>query len=94
MPCIARSLSHICFDTKPRLMNKTEQMTRDEIRTITKVPEPTLRRLPWYLAFVKLLRGKGETVISSTQISKEINVDSSQVAKDLSFVNATKLMPW
>ena len=64
-------------------------MTRDEIRTMTKVPEPTLRRLPWYLAFVKLLRGKGETVISSTQISKEINVDSSQVAKDLSFVNVT-----
>ena len=42
-----------------------------------------------YLAFVKLLRGKGEAVISSTQISKEINVDSSQVAKDLSFVNVT-----
>ncbi|MDH6357571.1 redox-sensing transcriptional repressor Rex [Parabacteroides sp. PF5-9] len=51
-----------------------------------KVPEPTLRRLPWYLAFVKLLKGKGETFVSSTQISKEISVDSSQVAKDLSFV--------
>lgn len=52
-----------------------------------KVPEPTLRRLPWYLAFVKLLKGKGEIYVSSTQIAKEINVDASQVAKDLSFVN-------
>ena len=52
-----------------------------------KVPEPTLRRLPWYLAFVKLMKGKGEAFISSTQIAKEINVDPSQVAKDLSFVN-------
>lgn len=52
-----------------------------------KVPEPTLRRLPWYLAFVKLLKGKGEIYVSSTQIAKEISVDASQVAKDLSFVN-------
>ena len=33
------------------------------------------------------MKGKGETFISSTQIAKEINVDPSQVAKDLSFVN-------
>ena len=51
------------------------------------VPEPTLRRLPWYLAFIKILKGKGEISVSSTQIAKEISVDPSQVAKDLSFVN-------
>ena len=51
------------------------------------VPEPTLRRLPWYLAFVKLLKLRGESHVSSTQIAKEISVDSSKVAKDLSFVN-------
>ncbi|MCD7930987.1 MAG: redox-sensing transcriptional repressor Rex [Tannerellaceae bacterium] len=62
-------------------------MDKDNIKEIWKVPEPTLRRLPWYLAFVKLLKGKGETFVSSTQIAKEINVDASQVAKDLSFVN-------
>lgn len=55
-------------------------------KPVWKLPEPTLRRLPWYLAFVKLLKGKGETFVSSTQIAKEINVDSSQVAKDLSYV--------
>ena len=52
-----------------------------------KVPEPTLRRLPWYLFNVKLLRKKGERFVSSTQISKEINIDASQIAKDLSYVN-------
>ena len=52
-----------------------------------KVPEPTLRRLPWYLSNVKLLKKQGERFVSSTQISKEINVDASQIAKDLSYVN-------
>ena len=52
-----------------------------------KVPEPTLRRLPWYLSNVKLLQQKGERFVSSTQISKEINIDASQIAKDLSYVN-------
>ena len=47
----------------------------------------TLRRLPWYLSNVKLLRKRGERFVSSTQISKEINIDASQIAKDLSYVN-------
>ena len=51
-----------------------------------KVPEPTLRRLPWYLSNAKLMRDRGETYVSSTQISKQINIDASQVAKDLSYV--------
>jgi len=61
----------------------------DLMKQIWKVPEPTLRRLPWYLAFIKLLKGKGESFVSSTQIAKEINVDSSQVAKDLSYVKVS-----
>ena len=56
-------------------------------KEIVKVPEPTLRRLPWYLSNVKLLKKKGERYVSSTQISKEINIDASQIAKDLSYVN-------
>ncbi len=54
-----------------------------------KVPEPALRRLPWYLAYLKLLKTKGESIVSSTQIAKEISVDPSQVAKDLSYVNVS-----
>ena len=52
-----------------------------------KVPEPTLRRLPWFLSNIKLMKEKGEQYVSSTQISKEINIDASQIAKDLSYVN-------
>lgn len=52
-----------------------------------KIPEPALRRLPWYLAYAKLEKAKGEFFLSSTQIAKDLAVDSSQVAKDLSFVN-------
>ncbi|MBQ8501139.1 MAG: redox-sensing transcriptional repressor Rex [Bacteroides sp.] len=58
-------------------------------KDIVKVPEPTLRRLPWYLSNVKLLKQRGERYVSSTQISKETNIDASQIAKDLSFVRIT-----
>ncbi len=51
------------------------------------IPEPALRRLPWYLAYVKLLKNQGESYVSSTQIAKKINVSPTQIAKDLSYVN-------
>lgn len=53
------------------------------------IPEPTLRRLPWYLAYLKLESGKGESHVSSTQISRAINVGASQIAKDLSMINVS-----
>ncbi|MDR1456335.1 MAG: redox-sensing transcriptional repressor Rex [Tannerella sp.] len=62
-------------------------MTREDSKLSGKIPEPALRRLPWYLAYVKLLKGYGESFVSSTRIAKEMNVDASQVAKDLSYVN-------
>lgn len=62
-------------------------MTTRIRKSTDKIPEPTLRRLPWYLSNAKLLREKGEKYVSSTQISKEINIDASQIAKDLSYVN-------
>jgi redox-sensing transcriptional repressor len=55
-----------------------------EFRTI---PEPTLRRLPWYLAYLKMEADLGADFVSSTQISRAINVSASQIAKDLSLVN-------
>ena len=51
------------------------------------LPEPSLRRLPWYLAHVKLLMNSGVEFVSSTQIASATNVDSSQVAKDLSLLD-------
>lgn len=62
-------------------------MEEDRSNIHIKVPEPSLRRLPWYLAYAKLLRERGEEYVSSTQIAKEINVDASQIAKDFSFIN-------
>lgn len=52
-----------------------------------KVPEPTLRRLPWYLSVCRLLKTQGEVYVSSTRLSKETNIVASQIAKDLSCVN-------
>ncbi len=57
----------------------------NENRTI--LPEPTIRRLPWYLSYVRMLNHLHVEYVSSTQISKELNVQSSQIAKDLSFLN-------
>ncbi len=51
------------------------------------LPEPTLRRLPWYLAYIEILKGTGVSTVSTTRISRALNVDSSQIAKDLSFLN-------
>lgn len=64
-------------------------MSEDKPKLQIKTPEPTLRRLPWYLAFVKILRDNDATVVSSTQIANAIGIDASQVAKDLSYVNIT-----
>ncbi len=57
----------------------------NENRTI--LPEPTIRRLPWYLSYVRMLDNMHVEYVSSTQISNELNVQSSQIAKDLSFLN-------
>ena len=57
------------------------------ISNIEKVPEPTLRRLPWYLSVCRLLKSRGEQYVSSTRLSKETNIVASQIAKDLSCVN-------
>ena len=53
----------------------------------SRIPEPALRRLPWYLSYIKLLKKQDYTHVSSTQIAKKINVSASQIAKDLSFVD-------
>lgn len=62
-------------------------MSQSPRNIITVPPEPTLRRLPWYLAYVTQLREGGIEYVSSTQIAKALNVDASQIVKDLSFLN-------
>ena len=57
------------------------------LKTTDKVPEPTLRRLPWYLSNARLMKERGERYASSTQLSRQLGMDASQIAKDLSYVN-------
>ena len=64
-------------------------MEPNKISDLQNIPEPTLRRLPWYLAYLKLEADKGESFVSSTQISRAIGVSASQIAKDLSLVNVS-----
>ncbi len=65
-------------------MDKTSDIRSTPTRAL---PEPTLRRLPWYLAFVSMLKMQGVEHVSSTAISRKLNVDASQIAKDLSFLS-------
>lgn len=51
------------------------------------LPEPTLRRMPWYLAYLDILKATGAKTVSTTRISRALNVDSSQISKDLSFLS-------
>ncbi len=60
-------------------------MTQDDRHPY--VPEPAIGRLPWYLACVSKMRADGVEYASSTAISHQLNVDASQIAKDLSYLN-------
>lgn len=62
------------MDNKP-----SQQSVRPQL------PEPTLRRLPWYLAYVTMLP-PDEEYVSSTRLSRDLGVDASRIAKDLSFL--------
>ncbi|MFA8433652.1 MAG: redox-sensing transcriptional repressor Rex [Marinifilaceae bacterium] len=56
-------------------------------RKSSAVPEPTIRRMPSYLSYVKVLKKKGQQFVSSTQIANYMNIDSTQVTKDLSYTS-------
>ncbi len=64
-------------------------MSVHSLKTTDKVPEPTLRRLPWYLSNARLMKEQGERYASSTRLALQLGMDSSQIAKDLSYVNVS-----
>ncbi len=49
------------------------------------VPEPALRRMPCYLAYLKIASRQGDRYISSTNIANDMGVDPTQVTKDLAY---------
>jgi redox-sensing transcriptional repressor len=52
----------------------------DQVRSF---PEPTLRRLPAYHRFLKVLAARGRPVVSCTHIAEELRLDPTQVRKDI-----------
>lgn len=53
------------------------------------VPEPSVRRMPKYLILLRSLRDKGIVNISAPKIAVHLNMDSTQVVKDLSYTGAS-----
>jgi len=52
------------------------------------VPEPSVRRMPKYLILLRSMRDKGLVNISAPQIAQHLNMDPTQVVKDLSYTGA------
>ena len=47
------------------------------------IPEPTLRRLPLYCEYLRVLKRRGLATIASAKIARDLELDSTQVRKDL-----------
>ncbi|PID91532.1 MAG: redox-sensing transcriptional repressor Rex [Bacteroidetes bacterium] len=54
-----------------------------------RIPEPSLKRLPRYLYYLKQLRESGLLTISGPMIGKALNCDPTQVVKDIAFTGAS-----
>lgn len=52
-------------------------------------PHPSVRRLPAYLRLLRQLRIDGSAKVSCTRIAKELDLDSTQVRKDLALTGIT-----
>lgn len=59
-------------------MNETRKY-----KTKSQAPEPTLKRLPGYLYFLEQVKEEGVINISAPTIGKELDLDPTQVVKDL-----------
>ena len=62
--------------------------SKNDKKTNVGVPEPTIRRMPTYLNLVKELDEKGVVNVSASQIAQRLNIDSTQVVKDLSYIQS------
>ncbi len=52
-------------------------------------PHPSIRRLPSYLRLLRRLHTDGEKLVSCTKIARELDLDSTQVRKDLALTGIT-----
>ncbi len=56
-----------------------------ETTKIKNVPEPTVKRLSYYIIYLHHLLEEGYKNVSSTKIAEELSFDPTQVRKDLQF---------
>ncbi len=61
-----------------------EAQTGANIPGLMPLPEPVLRRLPWYLAYIATLRTQRVQYVSTTRIASALELAPSLIAKDLS----------
>ena len=54
-------------------------------KSVRKVPEPTLKRLPGYLYYLENAKEKGIMNVSAPTIGRDLKSDPTQVVKDLSY---------
>lgn len=52
-------------------------------------PQPSVRRLPGYLRMLRQLKMDGNSQVSCTHIANELDLDSTQVRKDLALTGIT-----
>lgn len=67
-----------------------KRLSRSQSRLAqSSIPEPTLRRLPLYLRLLKDLPDDAGPAISCTDIGRQLNLDPTQVRKDLETAGLT-----
>lgn len=58
---------------------------QSELKKIAGVPEPTVRRMPMYLNYLKAIQLQGRDHVSAPQMASDLNFDPTQVTKDLAY---------
>jgi redox-sensing transcriptional repressor len=54
-------------------------------KLVQPVPEPTVRRMPTYLNYLRDMLKRGEQFVTAPAIARVLHLDPTQVVKDLSF---------
>ncbi len=64
---------------------KNNKMKTQNSKKSIGIPEPTIRRMPIYLAYLKALVKSEREFISAPHIARDLRLDATQVAKDISY---------
>ncbi len=67
---------------------KTMANTKEN-KSLIGIPEPSLRRLPLYLSYIKSETFSERQFVSAPHIAKDLNLDPTQVTKDISYTRIT-----